>query len=323
MVEQLYSSMLPRLQELERQRQAVWQTVRQRCLYATLGVAFALFWGLLPNLLGIRLDGAILSLPLLAGIGVFIYFVGYAYRGYESFRIKLKRQLIGALLSDLGESLQYDADQHIDKATFNASRLFTSRPHRFQGEDLIHGQHGNTDFAISELQAKERRRSNDGKRTRYVTFFEGLFLTADFNKHFQGRTYVLPDYTENWIGSWMSKALQSFGSRGGELIYLEDVDFEKQFQVYSTDPVEARYILTPRMVQAILALRRKFNARIRLGFSEARVFLAVPMQQDMLEPSVWTEITKQQAVEQIYNELRLMLDIIDDLDLNTRIWSKG
>ncbi|MBK9503984.1 MAG: DUF3137 domain-containing protein [Bacteroidetes bacterium] len=36
----------------------------------------------------------------------------------------------------------------------------------------------------------------------YVTIFKGLFFIADFNKHFNGNTYVLSDFGERFLGGF-------------------------------------------------------------------------------------------------------------------------
>ena len=48
-------------------------------------------------------------------------------------------------------------------------------------------------------------------------------------------------------------------SRFGRLeeIELEDPEFMEHFRVYSTDQVEARYILSPSMMERLLAFRRE------------------------------------------------------------------
>ena len=66
----------------------------------------------------------------------------------------------------------------------------------------------------------------------------------DFNKHFNVKTYVLTDTAEKMFG-FLGKKLQSMNSSRDDLVYLENPDFEKQFVVYSSDQIEARYILSP------------------------------------------------------------------------------
>ena len=61
---------------------------------------------------------------------------------------------------------------------------------------------------------------------------KGFFFIADFQKDFQGHTTILRNSLFK---------LSSSGSR----VKLENPDFEKTFDVYSTDQIEARYLLSP------------------------------------------------------------------------------
>jgi len=93
-----------------------------------------------------------------------------------------------------------------------------------------------------------------------VTIFSGLFFHSDFHKHFSGRTFVVPDRSEQLLGRWARK-LQNL-SRNEPLIEMENTDFERAFAVHSTDPIEARYILTPIFIFHLLI--QGFSVRLVL-----------------------------------------------------------
>ena len=137
------------------------------------------------------------------------------------------------------------------------SDLFRLPYDRYSGDDLISGVIDRTDFRCSELHTEYKEVTyRDGKRHEtWVTIFRGLFFHADFNKHINGNTYIEPDNAERLFGSWGRK-LQ--GSNKGKLVKLEDPEFEKLFVVFSTDQVEARYILTPAIMHALVELRKRF-----------------------------------------------------------------
>ena len=69
---------------------------------------------------------------------------------------------------------------------------------------------------------------------------------ADFNKNFQGRTIILPDFAQNAFGDFIGSWLQSKNQAREELVKMDNPDFEKEFVVYSNDQIEARYILSTR-----------------------------------------------------------------------------
>ena len=106
-------------------------------------------------------------------------------------------------------------------------------------EDRLTGERNGVDFEFFEARLEERRRTTDSKgrtRTRWVTVFDGQCLRFRFHKTFQGRTTLLRD----------AGFFNRFNRRRGmERVRLESNVFEDAFEVYSTDQVEARFLLTP------------------------------------------------------------------------------
>ena len=264
---------------------------------------------------------AILGWLVVSGI-VYHFTVGSQARSYVS---SYKSTVPGKLVKLVGENLQYDQNRGIEQHLFEASELFTTSPDRYNTEDLIHGTHGKTSLILGEIDAEEKKteRDSDGKtKTRYVTIFDGLFLVADFHKHFHGKTFVFPDVAEKAFGE-IGRALQKLsGRRGTQLIQMEDTEFEKAFAVHSTDQVEARYILSPSMMRRILDLRQRFGKDVRIAFKESSVWIAVPHSSPYLEPGTGVAATDRVQIENMLTEIVSFLDIIEEMDLNTRIWTK-
>lgn len=236
-----------------------------------------------------------------------------------------KTTVVSKLVNLVDENLSYDAERGIDSGYFVQSELFPTNPDRYHTEDLIHGNYGKTSLMLGELHAEERYTTTDSKgntETKYRTIFRGLLLIADFHKHFNGRTFLFPDFAEKTFGGF-GRALQKMGGRSGtELVQMEDPDFEKAFAVHSSDQVEARYILSPAMMRRFLDLRKKFGEDVRVAFKQSSVWIAVPHGSSFLEPSTKVSATNSTQIEKMLFELSSFLEIVEELDLNTRIWTK-
>lgn len=134
-------------------------------------------------------------------------------------------------------------------------------------EDRIAGRHEGVDFALCEGRFKRRSGGNSGK-DREV--FRGVLLSVDFHKPFNGETVLTPDW--NVAANMLERIRQN-----GERIQLESLVFEDQFEVYSTDPLEARYLLSPAFMEKVLQLVRHVEGRKGLGlaFSGNRLLIAI------------------------------------------------
>ncbi|MCK5067632.1 MAG: DUF3137 domain-containing protein [Bacteroidales bacterium] len=105
------------------------------------------------------------------------------------------------------------------------------------------------------------------------------------------------------------------------LVKLEDRQFEKEFAVYSKDQVEARYVLTPMLMQKILDFNKQTRRGIFLSFSKSRINIAVPLG-NIFEPPFRRSVTDYDYFKKNYYYLSLFAEIVEELDLNTRIWGK-
>lgn len=241
----------------------------------------------------------------------------------ESYRKEYKEKIIARITGYADEELAYSPEGFIPMDTFVRSRIFTLSCDKYSGEDHFRGRIGKTDIEFSEVTAKHRSSSGAGKNRseEYTIIFKGLFIIADFNKHFKTHTVVLPDTAEKLFGKF-GQTLQSAAFGRGELIRLEDPRFEKEFCVYGDDQVEARYILTPSLMERILAYRKKWNTNVHLSFLDSKVYIAISMYKDLFELRPFKPAADYNFIEESLRFLTLITEVVEDLSLNTRIWTK-
>ena len=121
----------------------------------------------------------------------------------------------------------------------------------------------------------------------------------------------------------MGSYFQSLNFTRGELMKMEDPEFEKYFVVYGDDQIEARYVLSTSLMRRILEFRKKTGRRACLSFVSSHVYVAIPYRRRLFEPRVFRSILAFKGIEQYLEDFQLFTGIVDDLNLNTRIWTKG
>jgi hypothetical protein len=313
---QFYDTDLKRdLEALERQRQKIMtQSLIVFGVLAAVGVAgglFAMGQGMPPVILIFILIGcAIIG-------GIYYHVAGIDYRG--GFKMIILRKMVQ--FADPG--LDYLPQQGISKELFTAAGLFKQGIDRYKCEDMIRGKIDKTQLTFSEVHAEYKTTTHTGKsrQTHWHTIFKGIFFIADFNKNFHGRTVVLPDTAEKLFGLF-GQTLQSWSSSHGQLVKLEDVEFEKEFVVYGTDQIEARYILSPALMERILQFQRKLGTKLYLSFLGSKVFGAISIEKNLFEPAVFSSVLDFNVIAEYYGQLQLGIGVVDELNLNTRIWTK-
>ena len=65
--------------------------------------------------------------------------------------------------------------------------------------------------------------------------------------------------------------LQKMNKARGELVKLENPEFESEFAVYSDDQIESRYILSPSLMERILSFKKQTKKSIQLSFIDSRL----------------------------------------------------
>ena len=155
-----------------------------------------------------------------------------------------------------------------------------------------------------------------GKSENYSSFgFKGLFFTADFNKKLNGFTIVLPDAYEKKFG-FLAKTIQELKKNKGELVYLEDPRFEKEFMVYSTDQIEARYILSTNFMEKILAFKKISQHPLSISFNKNKISIAIANPNGILEIPLDKNVINTETLEKLCTDINTCIGIIEDWKTN-------
>jgi len=311
------SDLLPDLKVLETRR---LQIVR-KLMYVGLALGIIAAIVIIAILSYARGNLIALLFPLIGGGAIFMLAMKFFSQGYVG---DFKTTIIDKIVHFIDQSLNYDPHNCLSESTFRSCEIFQKRPDRYQGDDFVYGKIGKTEIKFSEIHAEYKTESRDSKgrrQTHWHTIFKGMFFMGDFNKDFAGLTVVLPDTAERLFGR-LGRKLQSLNFTRGKLISLEDPEFEKLFSVYGDDQIEARYILSTSLMKRIVDFKKKTNRRIYLSFAGSRVFVAISYDRDLFEPRLFNTLLDFAPIQQYFEDLQIAVGIVEDLNLNTRIWSK-
>ena len=315
-LESLYQNELkPKLSELNNSRLYIVSQIKRYIAYSILPILGSVY-------LSIYFDNPIpLALTLIISIGVSYFKIRPIWETYYN---EFKEQVIRQIISFIDESLSYNPSSRITQSEFEECGIYRTHIDRYRGDDYVEGVIDKTQIKFSEIHAEYKTETRDSKgrrRTHWHTIFKGLLFSVDFNKDFNVKTYVLTDTAEKMFG-FLGTKLQSMNKSRGELVKLESPDFEKAFAVYSDNQIEARYILSPSFMERILAFKNYTKKKIQLSFISSRMYLAVPYSKNLFEPRLFGDIVNFNHIKDYHNDLSLVLDLVNSLNLNTRIWTK-
>lgn len=102
-------------------------------------------------------------------------------------------------------------------------------------------------------------------------------------------------------------------------IILEDIEFEKKFNTYSTNQVEARYLLTTLFMKRFENLKTSFKAKnIRAEFIGKELIVLIQVDKDMFQMGSITKETTFSTFIDMANEICSVLAISKQLNLDSK-----
>ncbi|NPA66252.1 MAG: DUF3137 domain-containing protein [Epsilonproteobacteria bacterium] len=314
-IDYYYSELNPIVKELEKKR----QKVKKNIITWMIGGVVAIFILITAVMSHTDVDIFLQSGIVLLGASVGLY--GFLYKMMsKGYNIEFKLRVIEPLIKFIDPNLKYTPNATIPEYIFKKSKIITDDIDLYHGDDLVEGVVDGVNIAFCDLHVeKEYKDSNNDSD--YQTLFQGIFLQAEFPKEFHGTTVVLPDMAENIFGSYLGRMLQSFGNEM-QLVKLDNVEFEKYFVVYSSDQIEARYILSHSMMERMIKFRKKVGHRISFSFVGGEMFVGVHYNRESLEASVFGSLLEYKIVKEFVESLYYSLEIVQELKLNQKIWSK-
>lgn len=227
-----------------------------------------------------------------------------------------KAKVIKPLVKSVDKNFKYYPNHHINFDYFNDSNLFPQSPDLYYGDDYIGGVIDGVEIEFCDLDIRTKSKNSTH------TIFQGLFLVADFNKHFKYNTIVIPDTAQKLFGDMVGNTLQKNNPNRKKLIKMDDIEFERRFVVYGDDEIETKYILSNSMMQRIVKLQKKSGKNILISFRDTKIFVAIEYNRELFEPSIKRSLLKDRSIIRYAQILETMKDIVLDLKLNEKLWSK-
>jgi hypothetical protein len=239
------------------------------------------------------------------GIGVgalAVAFAGaYAYAPLEAVGKRAKIAVLNAIAGALGISYQLDGFAAPGFDHFCALDLLPAHD-RSSTEDLFSGLRSGCAFGLYDAHLERRQRDNKGNET-WVTCFRGSLIHLAFPNKFMGVTVVRRDAgLFNLFQRKMNLQRIGFG----------DSRFEKTFEVYGSDQVEARYLVHPVFMEKLLALETTFKGgKIRCAFSEGDLLVAVEGKDRFEIGGLFSSLAKPERVTSMAGDVTTVMGLID------------
>ena len=256
---------------------------------------------------GVGIGFALLKLPVVA---IIVGILGFGVIGWGNMGIS---RLAGEAKALIVEPIARQLNLAFTPAPGTCESIYRHKDvgvvpgwDRSDFEDLVTGKRGAVDFELFEAHLEEKRTTTDSKgrtQTTWVTVLQGQCLRLDFHKTFYGRTLVTRD---------MGFFNRFGGGKGMQRAMLEDPKFEKIFEVYTTDQVEGRYLLTPDLMQKLVDLEEVFRGgKLKAAFDGGEMLITV-QGGNLFEPgSMFKPLDSADRVQELLKDFAAVFGLID------------
>lgn len=290
----------------------------------------------------IALDN-IIGLVVFLLLGVLVYYLMQPFKNYK----KDTKKIIMPELTKFFDNVAYFQNENgIDINILKKSDLFMGME-KVYCDDSFEGIYQETKFQLAEQRITTYVHTKNGRRE--STMFNGILLQFQFGKKFSGQTVVkdkrgrflaiillmlflavfaaimVIDPTRiRWDDSeyfiyYLGMLGYMYWHRKYRKVHLEDVVFSKHWSVLATDQIEARYILTPALMEKILKIKKMFSAHsISFAFFDDKVLIAISTNKDMFETtSLFSYAINYRKAKDVVIQFYSIFAIIKDIKQST------
>ncbi|MCZ6116282.1 DUF3137 domain-containing protein [Campylobacter ureolyticus] len=219
----------------------------------------------------------------------------YIFEEIKKYKISFKAIYIKNFIEKQGfKYLGGKKPNKFDKVLLQSSGFFNSSQISYL-DDAIEGEKFGTKFKFFEVFMCED-----------VNFdFGGVFFVADFSKEINSQTTII------------SKKIINFKSYN---ILMDNALFNDKFKVFSDNPINAMYILTPLFLEKIANLTKNFGDNIKINFKNSKIYIHIEGKYDHFEPDIYKSAITNNPAKNILDEINALLDIVEVLVLNSKIY---
>ena len=221
----------------------------------------------------------------------------------------LSDKVVGVVLKEvLGDAVEYNPWGKINPG----SMVFPFSYNCVDGSDHIKAVYNGLNIELGDIELIDETEyidENGVSQKSRNTLFKGQWLTCDFGKELVGEVY---------ISEWTQKDRRCMKSN----VTMDNEQFSKRFCVRADNPQEAYYILTPHMMEYILAMADKSGGTVYLSFlRNGKLHVAVKTGRDFFELGK-SNADVEGLRRKFLDELRWFTDMIDTLRVEDTLYKK-
>ena len=228
-------------------------------------------------------------------------------RVLNHYRDNYREKIIGYLMQ--GYSFYFESEGWISSSMFEMSQ-FSKETDCFYSSDVLaidipeeDGSKPRADIYIGDVDAYDVSIDEEGNRTTHDVY-KGMFGYAQFPYKFKCVLTINSKYKKRGLKL--------------EKVILEEMEFNEIFDVETDNQIEARYILTPDMMEKLKYLQSKIP-NVQILFLNNYFFIGAE-DVNMFELQKFKNNDEVEVFENLYDEIDMILKIVEEMKNNDKVF---
>lgn len=317
----------PKVNEYENNRIEALSTLKSICLI-TIPLVIALILGEIQ--LGIKLYPIYEKSPFYIGIIILITLtltLSIIYSPVRKYKLTVKTMLFPIVFKYFGTGFSYK-EKNPNFLEKLKSAIIIPHYTNSSTENYIRGSYQGVTIELSEAKLITGSGKNE------FTIFKGMFILLSMNKKFHGETFIMNvkksknpvfniwniNSSKNWLINNIIMSKTKSENIKLETIHLEDPIFEDRFTIFSTDQVEARYLLTTSFMERLLALDKVLDCKmLQCSFYNNQLLIMISFTRNRFEfSSIFKPVDFLKDSHTVLYQMREIFQILEILKLNQK-----
>jgi hypothetical protein len=222
--------------------------------------------------------------------------------------------IIKPLLKHIRLSLTITADGEFPQGVYKKSNLFTKPYETYFSTEVVRD---NLQRDLTVGYVKTQYSTGSGKNRQVHTIFDGLMACIPCPKATNGQTFISPDKSEKLLGGFAKQLQGMTDHAGAKLVTMDSPDFEKAFQVYTTDSVQAHYLLSTKWLEKLTDFQRELKIPISIALHSGMCYVALHGYESPFTPQ--QDLEKALTASGVYSQYIRLKKLFDQLEVLQQI----
>ena len=215
--------------------------------------------------------------------------------GKKKYKYLFKERIISKLISTYDSNLKFDNYLFIQKELYNKAQ-FEIYDH-YSANDLVFGKiDGIIDFKMGDVHTEIESIDSDGNSS-YITLFRGLFSSAKLDKNLNATIKIRKN-----------RGQSGKGLSGKAKLHMDSAEFEKNFDIYSSDQILAMRILTSDIMDYMVNFTTENKVKFEITILNQDLFIRIHCK-NMFEASLSKSSIDENILKEYYTYLNFMCEL--------------